>query len=120
MAAGVGLLQPLSCIDGDEVISHGFSRDLLPAHRATDRLADRLHLLGLGHRRRARQDVPGPGMAILGERAHRDGGDVALVDQRLGRVAVGPAHDVAPADLLRPDPGVGREAARSRERPLDA
>jgi hypothetical protein len=38
-------------------------------------------LLGLGERRRAAEQVPGPGMAILGQGAYRDGSDVPLVDQ---------------------------------------
>jgi hypothetical protein len=49
---------------GDQVFSHGFSGDFLPAQPATDRLADRRDLLGLRDRRRAREEISGARMAL--------------------------------------------------------
>ena len=57
-------------------------------------------------------------MLTVGQGLHRDIGDVALVDERPGRLAVGPADHAAGADLVRPRQRVGGETTGPQERPF--
>jgi hypothetical protein len=77
-----------------------------------------VRLLDLGQGLGPGQDVVGAEVSVVGERANGDGGDIALVDQRAGRLTVGPAYDAGRSDLVGPHQGVGGEPGRLEERPL--
>ena len=69
-------------------------------------------------RGRLAQHVPGPGVTVLGQRAHRDGGDIPLIDLR-------PAWPRRTATArrrrtVRPHQRVGGEPGRAQERLLGA
>jgi hypothetical protein len=67
-----------------------------------EHLADDRNLPRVTQGRRAREDVVSAGERRFGERAHRHGGDVALVDRRRLDRAVRPSGHVARANLRRP------------------
>ena len=77
-------------------------------------------LVGLGDRLRAGDDGHRADEFVAGECLDGDRGDVSLVDERARGVGVGPAHDVARADLVGPYEGVLGEAGRPEVRPLEA
>ncbi len=58
-------------------------------------------------------------MTIVPKRTHGDGGNVLFVNRSERCRTVGPAHDIAPADLRSPPPKrIRREAARPKKCPL--
>jgi hypothetical protein len=84
--------------------------------KRAEHLADDLHLPRVTQGRRAREDEVCAGERRFGERAHRHGGDVALVDRRRLDRAVRPPDHVTRATLRRP-PGdrVRREHPGSKD-----
>jgi len=77
-------------------------RELVERQAPAEHLADDRNLLRVTLGRRAREDVVSAGERRFGERAHRHGGDVALVDRRRLDRAVRPSDHVACANLRRP------------------
>ena len=73
-------------------------RELVEADRASDGGPDGGHLVGLTQRLRAGEDVIPSRMPVLVQRARRHRPDVALVDRRRLRRAVGPPDHVALPD----------------------
>ena len=73
-----------------------------------------------GRSPRAGDDGPRADELVADEGLDGYRGDVSLVDERARGVGVGPAHDVARADLVGPYEGVLGEAGRPEVRPLEA
>ena len=67
---------------------------------------------------RSGENVTLAGVAGVGQRAHSDIGDVALVDQRPCRLTVYPTHNIVAADLIGPHQRVGGKPGRSQKRPV--
>ena len=79
------------CGDAGELVFDVFAGQLLPAQVSPDCLADGFDLLCLCDGLGAGEGVALAGVPGFGERADRDLGDVALVDQRACCLAVYPA-----------------------------
>src|SRR5215208_2879993 len=103
-----------------ELLAGVLARELLPAYRAADRLADLVDLFELRDRLWSGEDIAGASVPVLGERADGDLCDVALMDQGPLRLAVGKAHDAGIADLVGPHARVGGKPGGSQERPLES
>src|SRR5450432_2332530 len=95
-------------------------RELLVAQIAAESLADNAELFPLGKHLSAGKKVLLSTVPFFGKCAHRDGGDVPLVDRRPGRSPVGPTHCVSGAKLRRPPcQSIGGEGARPQKGPFE-
>ena len=103
---------------GDELFADLLGIGFGPAHRQASGLADDAGLAGLGNGLRPGEDVLGARVLAFGQGPDRDVGDIALVDERPGRLAVDPADHAAGADLIRPGQRIGGEAAGPQEHPF--
>jgi hypothetical protein len=88
-------------------------RELVERQAPAEHLADDRNLPRVTQGRRAREDEVCAGKRRFGERAHRHGGDVALVDRRRLDRAVRPSNYVARANLRRPPGHSVRREPRS-------
>lgn len=105
---------------GLEFLPRLVRRHLLEAQRPADHLADRHHLLALGHGFGTGQDIILSIVPVVQQGTGRDRRDVPFMDWRRRGVAIGPAHDVAGADLRRPpEQGIGGEHPGPEERPFE-
>jgi hypothetical protein len=84
--------------------------DVLEVDRASGHLGDGRDLFARGQRLRAGEEVPLACVAVVGERGHRDAGDVFGVHHGKHAVA-GRVGDLARPDGVAPGEGVGGEGA---------
>ena len=96
------------------VLGQGDEREVAAAGRT-----DQRGPVGGGERLRPGEDVLPARVAVLGQRDHRDGGDVRLVYDRAGPGRHAPGRHPRPG-YPAPTPGVGHELLRGEPGPADA